>query len=182
VKEKVEILQLPDTPYDSDADALFATQCAGLGDNVGLLHGAKAMAPAHDGASFLILEEINQRISAFNVNGVVVPYFAGGTATSAPLVAHPEDAGKTITYIDMCLESTGFIYVLSYAGAGTSPSDYRLDIYEPEGEFLSRTSGVAAAKLVVDNWRVVYTLNYQLLTGANQRPEPSVSEWVANAV
>jgi hypothetical protein len=39
--------------------------------------------------------------------------------------------------------------------------DYRLDVYDPQGNFLTRTTGVAAARMTVDTFRNVYTLNYE---------------------
>lgn len=185
-REMVEILRLPKTPYANDADAPYATQIGKQGELVGLLHGARAMALTRDGNTFLVLEEQNNRIQAFNTNGVPVKYF--GDEVFVPLRQWPEDKEKdqhndfalTLTYLDMSLEYGGHIYVLSYEGQGDKPDDYRLDIYTPTGEKLARTRGVAAAKLTVDHWRAVYTMNFELLIGANQRPEPSVSEWTTS--
>jgi hypothetical protein len=56
-------------------------------------------------------------------------------------------------------------------------SDYRLDVYDPDGQFLTRTTGVAAARMAVDAFRTVYTLNYETIAGA-PRIEPSLSQWV----
>lgn len=89
-----------------------------------------------------------------------------------------------ITYLDVGVETKGFIYVLSYQGTGSDPSDYHLDIYNPNGVWLARTpssaddSGVNAARIVVDQWRNLYTLNYETILGPNGRTEPSVSVWI----
>jgi hypothetical protein len=72
------------------------------------------------------------------------------------------------------------MYVLKYltpAAGAVLPSDYRLDIYNPDGSFLVQVSGLAAAGLHVDIWRDVYTLNYEILQGTG-RTEPSVSLWI----
>jgi hypothetical protein len=175
--DKVEILRLPAAPYATDAAAVFARQAAGKGANVGLLDTARAIAPTLDGQSFIVLEEGNRRLQAFTVNGVSVPYFKGGRPV-VPLAIRPEDAGSQLTYTDLAIEAKGYLYVLSYVGAGRSAQDFHLDLYEPDGTWLARTSGVTAAKLVVDRWRTLYTLNYQLLKGPGGRPEPSVSRWV----
>ncbi|MGH7229779.1 MAG: hypothetical protein ACREJU_00255 [Nitrospiraceae bacterium] len=175
-QEMVEILRLPDQPYAADADAAFATQIGKPGSYVGRLHGAKAMALTRDGNTFLVLEEVNNRIQAFNTNGVPVKYF-GGTASEIALQQWPEDAGKQLTYLDMSLEYAGYLYVLSYEDAGSDPNQYRLDIYTPGGLKLARTRGVSAGRLTVDQWRAVYTLNYELLVWSAQHPEPSVSLW-----
>lgn len=82
------------------------------------------------------------------------------------------------TYLSMGVEHKGFIYILGYSGTGANPSDYHMDIYEPNGDWLVRTPDVAAGKLTVDLWRNVYTLNYQTLVGPSHRTEPSVSEWI----
>jgi len=56
-------------------------------------------------------------------------------------------------------------------------ADYRLDIFTPQGDQLARTTGVAAARLAVDTFRNVYTLNFATVTGL-ARVEPSLSQWV----
>jgi hypothetical protein len=56
-------------------------------------------------------------------------------------------------------------------------SDYRLDIYNPDGSFLTQVAGLAAARLQVDLWRNLFTLNYEILQGSG-RTEPSVAEWI----
>jgi hypothetical protein len=177
-QEMVEILRLPKQPYAQDSDAGYATQIGKPGSYVGRLHGSRAMALTRDGNTFLVLEETNNRIQAFNTNGEVVKYFAG--QSEMPLRQWEEDQAKQITYLDMNLEYGGYLYVLSYEGAGDKPELYRLDIYDPSGQKLARTTGVSAARLVVDQWRAVYTLNFELLIGRNQRPEPSVSLWATS--
>jgi hypothetical protein len=176
--EMIEILRLPKQPYAQDSDAQYATQIGKPGSYVGRLHGSRAMALTRDGNTFLVLEETNNRIQAFNTNGQVVKYFAG--QSEIPLRQWEEDQAKQITYLDMNLEYGGYLYVLSYEGAGDKPELYRLDIYDPSGQKLARTIGVSAARLAVDQWRAVYTLNFELLIGRNQRPEPSVSLWATS--
>lgn len=98
------------------------------------------------------------------------------------------DNRTDITYLDVAVEAKGYIYVLSYVAGGKNPSDYSLDIYEPDGSFLVRTPDsrlqpanpqyVSAARLVVDVWRNVYTLNYEPTVGPNMITEPSISHWV----
>lgn len=89
-----------------------------------------------------------------------------------------------IHYLDVGVETKGFIYVLSYQGTGSAQSDYHLDIYNPDGTWLSRTPenaghpGVNGARMIVDQWRNLYTLNYEAILGPNNRTEPSVSTWI----
>ena len=79
--------------------------------------------------------------------------------------------------LDLARDALGYLYVLSYAGNGSSPADYHLDIHDPHGKFLTRTTGIAAGRMTVDPFRTVYTLNYQAVDGA-PRIEPSVSQWI----
>ena len=95
---------------------------------------------------------------------------------TAPL--YDQSPGLGITYIAMSTELKGYIYVLSYTGGGSRATDYRLDIYQPNGAWLARTVGVNVAKIVVDMWRNLYTLNYESFLGPGGRTEPSVSTWI----
>ena len=61
---------------------------------------------------------------------------------------------------------------------------YRLDLYHPEqtgNQPIATTFDVNAARLTVDFWRNVYTLNYEVLRLPNGNAagltEPSVSLW-----
>lgn len=89
-----------------------------------------------------------------------------------------------VHYLDVGVETKGFVYVLSYQGTGSAQSDYHLDIYNPDGTWLSRTPenacdpGVNGARIIVDQWRNLYTLNYEAILGPNNRTEPSVSTWI----
>jgi hypothetical protein len=47
---------------------------------------------------------------------------------------------------------------------------------ESDGGYLTRTTGLAAARLAVDTFRDVYTLNYETVMGA-PLIEPSLSQW-----
>ncbi|KQO17266.1 hypothetical protein [Paenibacillus sp. Leaf72] len=103
------------------------------------------------------------------------------------LLYNPENR-TDITYLDVAVEAKGYLYVLSYVAGGKEPSDYFLDIYNPDGTFLVRTPDsqlqptrpqfISAAKLVVDVWRNVYTLNYEPIIGPNNTTEPSISHWI----
>lgn len=97
------------------------------------------------------------------------------------------DPDEKFTYLDMGTEMKGYIFVLGYTGNGKKENDYKLDIYDPQGHWLSRTpdtsiepraTGVNAAKLVVDMWRTMFTLNFEHFQGPGGRTEPSVSRWL----
>ena len=94
------------------------------------------------------------------------------------LAFFPLHSAEDRTYLSMSNELKGYIYILSYNGQGNSVDDYILDIYEPGGGWLSATNGVNAAQMVVNQWRTVYTLDYQHFAGPGGRVEPSVSSWI----
>jgi hypothetical protein len=98
------------------------------------------------------------------------------------------DPGSTVTYLDIATEMKGYIFVLGHTG-GLTPqqSDYFLDIYSPTGTWLSRTPDGTdsqatppnAAKIVVDQWRTMFTLNYEHYQSGHGT-EPSISQWAPN--
>ncbi len=96
-----------------------------------------------------------------------------------------------MTYVDMAVEAKGYLYVLSHKDTGgvVKNTDYALDIYNPDGSFLVRTPDpklhpggnmqyVSAARIAVDIWRNLFTLNYSTFKGLGGRTEPSVSQWM----
>ena len=69
------------------------------------------------------------------------------------------------------------------------PSSGTVNIYNPDGSFLVRTPDpklhpggnmqyVSAARIAVDIWRNLFTLNYSTFKGPGGRTEPSVSQWM----
>ena len=171
---RLEIVALRDQPLP-DAEAGFAAVKAGPGRRVGLLDTPIAVGVDLMSKAVLVLEGGDtRRVQAFDCFGNQILHFAGGASAVMPL----RDTGAaTVTYLDMAVESTGFIYVLSSQGDGRVINDYRVDIYDPDGQWLSQTAGVAAAKLAVDRFRNLFTLNYETLRGPRGL-EPSISEWV----
>jgi hypothetical protein len=161
-----------------DEEAPVATMMSGEGERHGLIKGPEGIAVALDGR-LLVLEGGNNRIQAFDIEGNPVPYFAvpGKPNEKSPLLPLIT-AKEGCTYLDLAVESKGYLYVLAYTGDGISPSDYRMDIYKPDGTFLVTTTGMAAAKMTVDFLRAVYTMNYEVILGAEGRTEPSISKWL----
>ena len=171
----------------ADAEAkvkLLAEVHAGQGSRPGLLQGPAAAAVSPEGV-ILVLEGQNNRIQAFDLGVNAVQFF---TKQKSPyfLPLDATDDPDTI-YLDLAVEYTGYLYVLSSNQNPGSPSfnAYRLDIYHPGQSNttpISTTLNVNAAKLTVDFWRNVYTLNYEVLRlpgGAIPAvTEPSVSLWV----
>jgi hypothetical protein len=181
---KIEILRLPDAPV-SDAVAmtkLLATTHAGfgVGDGAlpGLLGGPVAAAISPDGV-ILVLEALNNRIQAFDVGANPVQLFQ--QQTSRYFLELTATAGADTEYLDLAVEYTGYLYVLSRS---QSTNLYRLDIYHPGQNGtgpIATTQNMNAARLTVDFWRNVYTLNYDVLRlpggGFPGVTEPSVSLW-----
>jgi hypothetical protein len=181
---KIEILRLPDGPV-SDAVAmtkLLATTHAGFGvgsgARPGLLGGPVAAAVTPDGV-IVVLEALNNRIQAFDVGANPVQLFR--QQTSRYFLELTATAGADTEYLDLAVEYTGYLYVLSRS---QSTNLYRLDIYHPgQGGTvpIATTLDMNAARLTVDFWRNVYTLNYDVLLlpggGFPDTTEPSVSLW-----
>jgi hypothetical protein len=176
---KIEVLRLPRAPM-SDDDArvhLLADVRSGKGSRPGLLHGPSAAAVSPDGV-ILILED-QHRIQAFDTGGGPVPFFKKRTKTPYWLELTATEAEDT-QYVDLAVEFTGYLYVLSF---NRRTNEYRMDLYHPSQSDttpISTTRGVNAARLTVDFWRNVYTLNYEVLQvppGLQALTEPSVSLW-----
>jgi hypothetical protein len=175
---KIEVLKLPGTPMADSAAAQFflARTVSGPGLLPGLVLSPAALAIAPDGA-ILVLEEGNNRIQAFDLGGNSVAFF-----NQQPDPHFLElDATKGATYLDLAVEFTGYLYVLSK----DADNNHRLDIYHPSQSSttpICTTLGVNAAKLTVDFWRRAYMLNYEVLQmpsgGIPAFTEPSVSVWL----
>ena len=118
--------------------------------------------------------------NCLDVNGNPVPYFADPSSSSKSAEISLRAETSSVKYLDMGIESKGYIYVLKLVGDASQPANYMLDIYQPDGPFLVQTKGVTAGKMAVSFWRDVYTLNYEQISGPNG-PEPSVSKWIPPA-
>ena len=185
---KMEVLPLSEKTFDdADAHVPLAVMKGGCGYRPGLFHLPLAVVTTIDGR-VLVLDQTYQpsnpdpiktypaRIQALDVNGNPVPCFAHPSGSKSPeMMLKPETS--PVTYLDMGVESKGYIYVLKVVGDTSQAANYMLDIYQPDGTFLVQTKGVTAGKMVVSFWRDVYTLNYEQISGP-KGPEPSVSKWV----
>ncbi|WP_444930909.1 hypothetical protein ACJJIF_03750 [Microbulbifer sp. SSSA002] len=122
--------------------------------------------------------EVSDTINAMNFR-VVKPQSGNLQVTQlVALMPLRQQTGKDISYLDIAVEDKGYIYVLMKAN-GSSP-EFMLDIYNPDGSVLltEPQTGVNAAKLTVDQWRNMFTLNYTALLGPGQRTEPGISTWI----
>lgn len=185
---RLEILAFGEEPT-ADNQAPWAALLAGPGSRTGLLGQPVAVAVSQ-GGTILVLEQNSARTTAFDSSGRCVKAFGiDGQDKRSFFNLRPES--EPVTYLDLevngelsCVRTDsgvlahGFLYVLSFVGEGRQPSDYRLDIYLPTGEWLCRTEGVNAARIAVDVFRKLYTLNYETLEGPNGIPEPSLSWWI----
>lgn len=161
----------------ADASAPAAAIYAGQGTRPGLLSDPAAVACSLD--KILVLQTSPHYaqgcIAAFDFKGNPVNCFGSGQSVM-PL--HPEGTAS-VWPLDLSVESKGYVFVLKYLKPESGvvlAGDYRLDIYAPDGSFLTQVVGLAAARLQVDLWRNVFTLNYEIIGGTG-RTEPSVAQW-----
>jgi hypothetical protein len=185
-RHQIETLRIPPAALtDADAQRLALAQVqSGKGTRPGLMNEPVAAAVSSDGV-ILVLESGNNRIQAFDLGGNPVRHFPAQTGPGISpysLTLGATDPVQGWQYLDLAVEYTGYLYVLSYNANSFS---YRLDIYHPNqsgNQPISHTPNVNAARLTIDYWRNVYTLNYELLTMPNGTPagltEPSVSMWI----
>lgn len=150
---------------------------------------------------------IHGRIKAFTPEGNPVRYF---TTNSTNLLDYDPDYDyeyhkyeyeryleSTRTdlesyFLDFNVDSEGNIYVLKYFKPKPNTHNYeltkwkyQLNVYFPTGQLFS-TTVMPADKFVMDAWRNIYTLNYEVMEKENLHDdqnkityaEPSISQWV----
>lgn len=164
---KLEVLVPAANPVP-DASAPLAQAFAGPGSREGLLNGP-ACAVVAPGGAILVLEQVGNRIQAFDTGANPAPFFAGQST-----MLLKKQTGN-VTYLDMAIEFVGYIYVLSI---DKSTNIYSMDIYTPAGKLLATTSGMNASKLAIDLFRNVFTLNFETIQPVGNLTEPSVSQWI----
>lgn len=97
----------------------------------------------------------------------------------------PQSVTGTLTYLDLASETKGYVYVLSVIdnnyNSSHRPGDlvFQLDIYSPDGTPLldAPQTGLNAGKITVDQYRSLYSLNFNVVIGPDTRTEPGVSQW-----
>ena len=177
---KCESHRVPANPLpDASASSmLIASPFSGLGERPGLITSPVSLAASIDG-HVLVLEDsaYNNRIQAMDLGGNPIPLFAN---QSTPYFLVLTETAQYL-YLDIAVEFSGFIYVLSQS---QDASDFRVDVYHPTQQGtkpITTTRGIYGAKLAVDYWRGLYTLNYEVLQLPNGNvpmvTEPSVSYW-----
>jgi hypothetical protein len=176
---KLETQRLPPQAVSDDYARIHlqAQAHSGPGTRPGLMASPCAVTITPTGV-VVVLEQETNRLQALDTSANPVPYFTKQPKSHyyLPLATTDPDT----VYLDLASEFKGFLYVLSQLG-----NEYRLDVYHPEqadSTPICTTRGVTAAKLTVDLWRSVYTLNFeQVLLPGNTLPpftEPSVSLWL----
>jgi hypothetical protein len=152
---------------------VLAAYSAGPGTQTGLLSSPIAIAVTNPG-TVLVLEGAASQISAFDLNGNPVPYFAasftrrslldGARAAAASQGQYTLPLVSTGTYLDLAIDGSNQIYVLYHTGDGSVPSDYRVDVYAATGAIVDTHSpGVNVPHIAVDYWRSIYGGNYDAL-------------------
>jgi hypothetical protein len=172
---KIEVLALTSAAVP-DVDAPISQPYGGRGLREGLMDGPVLAALGVDG-TVLVLESQNARIQAFDLNANPARKF--GTATAEYFV--PLKQQPVTEYLDFAVEFSGYMYVLSRNDASGTPV-FTLDIYDPQGSWLTATVGFDANRMAVSYFRDVYTQNFQVLRLPNgnlpDRTEPSISHWI----
>jgi hypothetical protein len=169
---KVELVRLPDAAVP-DAMAPNSQVFGGKGLREGLMDGPTLAALGADG-TLLILETINKRVQAFDLN--LNPAQKFGIAKTEYFFPLREQAVSR--YLDFSVEYAGYLYVLWV----DATNQFTLDIYDPQGTWLTSTVGLDAQTLTVNYWRDVFTQNLQVLRlpdgSLPDRTEPSISHWI----
>jgi len=195
---KIYILKLPDIAVADDNADKYQQKIAkitsgkamnniGYTSNMNLLSRPVNIGLGDEGAIFIlddvsgldgIPSGVKGRFRAYNIQGLPINFFKSSNGGEKVNYKDLRTESTSITYIDIAVESMNYLYVLAYFNDGDNMDDYVLDIYNPDGDWVSRTTGVAAGKIAVDKWRNVYSLNYQKMIGENGVTEPTVSEWI----
>ena len=168
---KLGILDIPDQAYSDDANTNNAVLKLGYGENDKFVKKPQALTISRTGAILILEGEGAMSIKAFDVFGNPWPFFADGTRSSFPL--QEEDA----KWLDIGIDDTEFVYILSYTGTGTRKDDYRLDVYNKAGQRVFRNIGISVARMIVDKWRRIYSLNQEIMKNSPIL-EPTVSVWM----
>jgi hypothetical protein len=178
---KIETLVLAPTPQ-ADAAAPLAVIHSGQGDRAGLVRNPIAVA-ALPSAGVVILSEGDRSnpnasppsLQAFDVHGNPAKEFKNKGTAFVDL--HSE--ARSVTYLDVAVEAMGYMYVLKYLGEGDTKLDYVVDLYNPDGTYLTQFTGIAAARLALNYWRDLFALNYEIMAKPGDGgTEPTVSVWL----
>ena len=149
----------------------LARYTAGFGSEIGLLNSPTAVAVTNPGV-VIVLEAGASQLAAFDLNGNPVRYF-GTSAPAAFTLPLPQPA----TYLDVAVDGSAQIYVLSFRRDGSQPADYQIDVYTPNGTpLVTNSTGTNVPHIAVDYWRSIFAANYTALLDDSGQPhiDPSL--------
>jgi len=139
------------------------------------------------GAAWQIEDSVNAMTFSVTKSRTTTDLLVEQLSSFMPLRA--EQVTGALSYLDIASETKGYIYVLSVVDNGYNashkPEDltFRLDIYSPNGAPLlaKPQPGLVAGRITVDQYRSLYSLNYNPIIGPNTRTEPGVTQWIPTA-
>ncbi len=119
-------------PPEPDRRAPTGPYAAGPGNLTGLLTAPTALTVTNAG-TVIILNAGASELAAFDLLGSPVRCFGTTAPLSFTLKLPQAAAPQNRTYLDVSVDGSGQIYVLSYTGTGSQVSGYRVDVYLPNG-------------------------------------------------
>ena len=182
-RQRLEILNPPDTPV-TDAVARTSNIALALGftgQRIGCMDSVLGATITNDGTLLVLEGGINNRIQAFDLGANPVRYFANAAVPYLlPLTGLEQSKGWV--HLDVQADHTGLLYLLSF---NQTSGVYQVAVYDSLSKLqqpLMTTPGILAARIGLDHWRTLYTMNYQPITvqGTGAAPtitEPSISYW-----
>jgi hypothetical protein len=163
-----------------------ARYAAGPGNLTGLLTAPTALTVTSAG-TVIILNAGASELAAFDLLGSPVRCFGTTAPLSFTLKLPQATAPLNRTYLDVSVDGSGQIYVLSYTGTGSQVSGYRVDVYLSNGTpLVTNSTGMNVPHLAVDYWRSIHAANYTPILDSNGDPaidpvlgvqEPSISRF-----
>lgn len=181
--QRIEILNPPATPVSDDVarQSNIAQVLGFTGTGIGRMNSVVSATITHDGTLLVLEGGANNRIQAFDLGANPVRFFANAAVPYyLPLTGLERSRGWV--HLDIVADYTGLLYLLSF---NQSSGVYQVAVYDSLSKLqqpLMTTQKVYAARIGLDHWRNLYTLNYQPITvqGSGAAPtitEPSVSLW-----
>lgn len=177
VCSKMAVLEVPKS-IDTEAFGRDAMLKLGEGKGDKLIKSPVALTISRTGAILILQgQSDSMSIRAFDTSGNPWPYFGSGEKLSSTL--NLTDVDPDATWLDISIDDTELIFILSHTGTGGDTNDYHLDIYQKDGTRIIRNTGISVQRMVVDKFRKLYSLNHELIMGSDI-VEPSVSVWMPN--